>query len=481
MTLRSILNNIWRAKATDRAIGITLAFCLFALIACKFVLAEYASSLLIPSYIIVFGLISVISFQKPFWGIAVIAVGLPVELLLPPISFATSLYPIMGAATLCGYLFHELFVRRVQPVFTWTHVLGALFVLWFSLSNPNAAFVVGNRSWFFTFLQLLVLLWLTTQLVNTREKERKLLLAFAIASVVSALFAIPQVTYGMDSATSIRATGLTGHPNGAARIYVLAIMFLAYFVFTVKRRSSQYLSLIGIAILFAALAATVSRTGLLLLLTAGGSVLVFPGRQLKRKKIEVLSSLLLGALFVVPSDYWRIAAGILSSIVTGTDSVGFRYMQWEAGFQMWRDHFLSGVGVGQFQTTIPFYGTQFTPFYGLGYVSHNFILGLLAETGIIGAMLFVGICCATILALIRAIGKTSIENKLPLYVWLTALIIILLGGSTADIHFDKMLWFLLGIKGLNKKPVCFSTTAAHGHRYSRPIGAISCSSHFFYQ
>jgi O-antigen ligase len=448
MTLRSILNNICHAKATDRAIGITLAFCLFALIACKFVLAVHAPSLLIPSYIFVFGLISVISFQKPFWGIAVIAFGLPVELLIPSISFATSLYPIIGAATLCGYLLHVLLVKRVRPVFTWTHVLGALFVLWFSLSNPNAAFVLGNRVWFFTFIQLLVFMWLTTQLVNTREQEKRLLLAFAIASVVSALFAIPQVTYGMDSATSIRATGLTGHPNGAARIYVLAIVFLAYFVFSEKRRSWQYPSLIGLGILFAALAATVSRTGLLLLLTAGGSILVFPGHQLKRKKIEVLSSLLLGALLVVPSDYWRIAAGILPSIVTGTDSVGFRYMQWEAGFQMWRDHFLSGVGVGQFQTTIPFYGTQFTPFYGLGYVSHNFILALLAETGIIGALLFVGVFCATMLALIQAIGTTSIENKLPLYMWLTALIIILLGGSTADTHFDKMLWFLLGIKGI---------------------------------
>ena len=296
-------------------------------------------------------------------------------------------------------------------------------------------------------------MFLTTQLVRKNNEQRILLTAFIATSLISALFAIPQVQYGFDSATSLRAVGLAGGPNGAARLNILAILSLSFLAMTSSRALTRYILLAGVVLLFAGVAATVSRTGLLLLFLAVALLLLSPGIQLKRIKIEFLVVMLLSAIVIVPNEYWRIASGIFTSILTGADSIGFRYMQWEAGAQMWHDHFWSGVGVGQFKTQVPFYGVQFLPFTGIGYVSHSLILGLLTETGIIGTMLSFVMICSTVVTLLASLRKRkSKDATLRSYFWFGILFLVTLGGSTGDMQDSKFLWFVLGISGLSFTP-----------------------------
>jgi len=59
-----------------------------------------------------------------------------------------------------------------------------------------------------------------------------------------------------------------------------------------------------------------------------------------------------------------------------------------AAFNMWIDNFFLGVGYRNFQTYLPIYDIEGIPY--MTYVSavHNWILGLLAENGILGFLLF---------------------------------------------------------------------------------------------
>ena len=129
----SFLGQLWPAKASNKSIGSVAAICFLGLLFAKFVLHPISPSLCPPLYAVIFLTLGWIAFQRPLWGIVTIVALLPVERLLPSVSFATSVYPVLGVFTLAGYVVHDLLIRRAKPVITWTHLFGFCFLLWISL------------------------------------------------------------------------------------------------------------------------------------------------------------------------------------------------------------------------------------------------------------------------------------------------------------------------------------------------------------
>ncbi len=466
--MTDMLREAWPARARNRVIAYWVLGALATLLLAKITADFGHHSVALILRIVSFSVVGWIAFQRPQWGIVILAGTLPVEMLLPPVKFATSMYPVMGGATLAGYVVHHLIIKKEHPSFTWPHLFAVLFLFWISVSNPAAAFTRGGYLWFMTFLQLTIFLWLTTQLIRT-ERERMLILsAFTGSAVLSALWALPQVQFGIDSASSFRAGGLTGGPNITGAVYGIGVVFLFHLATITDKFFVRLGAIVCSVVLFAGLASTVSRTALIALILGLLFLFFTDFQRMKKQKLQFLILFVLVSIICIPQGFWQIASGILTSILTGTDSIGFRYMQWEAALSMWKDNPWAGVGIGQFRYAVVFYGEQFVPFYGLGYGAHNIVLALMTETGFVGTMLFMLMITTSFASLFRLFKEESPARRQFAAMWLTVSLMALFRGVTADTHFEKMLWLFVGFHGTPIKLAVLAPVAAKVRNLIRP-------------
>jgi len=129
------------------------------------------------------GVLTILVITHPYYGVAFTAASLPILDLLPEIPYFSSIVPLIGAITIIGYLFK----KRTKPFkFNYVYLFSLLFVAWIFVSNPQAAWFGSERNWFFTFIQLWALLFLSGELLDTPEKQKIVMLIFSISAVASA-------------------------------------------------------------------------------------------------------------------------------------------------------------------------------------------------------------------------------------------------------------------------------------------------------
>lgn len=450
------MQSLLRNRSTQARFALAFTVCLVGLMLCKQLQPYDGIGLLTYIRWAILAVACIAVFLRPLWGVVVVTASLPVGQLFPDIPFATSVFPMFGAMLLAGYLRAVLRGNLPRPAVTMTHACALLFILWIVASNPAAAVNMGDRVWIWTFIQLFVLMFVATQLLRNDADHRVVMRAFVVASVLSALVAIQQVQFGPTSADSVRASGLSYGANEGGKWFVMAIVFLVHLRRLIVHKWMKLVPLAAIAVLMAGLAATVSRTSFLLLFI-GFAIMAIERNSLFRERLFEFSAALIAAgLFLIPAEYWHIISGILSSIIQGSDSAGFRYMQWDAGFAMWGDHPVAGVGIGRFEAHTAYYGYNFIPFYGLRWSAHNTYVTLLAETGLVGFVLFMGMVAAGIAGLVKgSFADWKEKPSSPHYTWLAAILVLLVGGLTGDDHVHKFIWMILGIAGIRFGSISF--------------------------
>lgn len=390
--------------------------------------------------------------KQPYLGIVFTVASLPLTDLLPPIPYATSVVPLIGGMALVSYIFQQRWdlSERSKIRLKKGHYLGLLFVAWLFLSNPSAALFLGSRNWLLTFIQLWILSWLAGQLLTTPRQHQTLMWIYAAVAVFSALFTIQKITFGGGPSLILRGNGFAGGANSAARYFTIALVFLVYLRNNTEK--GPFLSgalLSSIAVLVVGVAYTVSRTGFLLLVVAIGMLLIQRSLSGSQQQLAFLATLAITVIFFIPDLILTLLRfdNMLQAVQLGTDTVGLRYTLWEAGWQMWSDHPLAGVGIGQFPSNLPFYGkTLHLKFQNLG--AHNMYIQILAETGIIGLILFAGLLGSALKSLRQAARLSNPVASSLAWTWLIVLVVLLLGGITKNDHFDKLLWLVIGI-GVN--------------------------------
>lgn len=386
--------------------------------------------------------------RYPFIGIIITIVSLPLLELLPSIPYATSAISLLGGVTLASYLAQGLTRRQYTRIpFPNGLIWGALFMLWIFVTNPAAAILPddGNRSWLFTFVQLGILAWLAARLLDDSQKLRVLMWAYSIAAVISASYAAQQGFVGQSIKESIRSGGLASGANAAARYYVVALLFLYILQGRTRHRLLRLMMWLGISVLIFGTLVTVSRTGLLLLVATIG-LLIIQRVGAQRRIYGVLVFLI--ALFVTwiyADNVLSILRSILPAMQEGSDTIGLRYGLWRAAVRMWVDNPIFGVGIGQYTQQLPFYGKDLLPSYRLGLGAHNMYIQVLAETGIIGLILFITFLGKALYALWRAANDPQNERAVLAQTWFIVLLIMLIGGMTKHDHFDKLVWLSAGI------------------------------------
>lgn len=270
------------------------------------------------------------------------------------------------------------------------------------------------------------------------------MISFVFMSVISAGLAIWEVQIGATSESSLRGQGLTTHPGVAALWFLLSFVFLLHLRESSNQKTARFIYLLLMGIIFLGIVATVARTVFLVFLI----ILLWmffssiSNKSPVSKFRPIFLTLVISALIVSP-QYWLIAAGIPYSILEATGSIGFRYMQWKAGLGMFFSHSIAGVGIGQFTEVLPFYRPEVVPFYGLGYSAHSIYVALLAETGMVGFLLYACWMGSRIKILVYLVRQKQSGISSLAWTWLVAIIAILLVGTTADVQYNKFLWIAL--------------------------------------
>jgi len=384
--------------------------------------------------------------RRPYLGIALTATSLPVIDLLPPIPLLTSAVPLIGAITLVGFMLHRV-MEPEKPLFSFgsVHILGLLFIGWMFLVNPQAAWFGATRNWVLTFLQLWVLAWLAGELLDTPEKHHVFMWVYSIGTITSALVVIQQGKIGEDIDTSLRVSGFAGGANSAARYFVVAIVFLSYLRTVMNQRLPRLLAIVGMTVTIIGVFLTVSRTGILLLFAALGLLVLLRPRRKHQFQLIFVFAIALFALWFLADSIFDIVKSIIPAITQGTDTVGVRYGLWQAGWRMWLDNILQGVGIGLYPEQLRYYAQDLLPvrFWSVG--AHNMYVQVLAETGLIGFGLFVLLLIMSLRNIWRA-GNINDVNIFSLRnVWFIVFLVMLLGGITKNDHFDKLIWLVMGI------------------------------------
>lgn len=399
--------------------------------------------------IIIGGCGAVIIFQYPPIGISLVILSTPLSNLLPDIPYLSSAAPLFGLVTLTAYILKQNPDKCINLKLSQTELIALLFIFWIVVSNPQASILGNSRSWAVTFVQLLVLLWLSTHFVTSKQDHQMIMMALALGILFSAIIAVIQ-SGGYVSLTQ-RAVGLAGGANTAARYFIYGLVLFLYLLEHASTKNIYKVFLIiGILICITGVIFTGSRSGIILLF------IVFGYHVIKSFNFKLNSIIISIILILSVFAYFQFVEGtmltpnaILNSLIKGTDTVGIRYDLLETGWKMFLDQPISGVGIGMFENYFSFYGPPalknrpFTP--------HNTYIQVLSETGFIGLLLFLGLILVSIISKIENVKreKNLKQNNTYLAInetWLIILILLLIGALTKTDLVDKFFWFLLGVQ-----------------------------------
>ena len=322
-------------------------------------------------------------------------------------------------------------------------LLQVLFVLYMALTalwspNPSAAIVQLS-----TFILLLFLTWIIANFVSHPKHVTYFTHAFVIYGTVLALFALIEfqnLSYNAISEyQSFRASSISKNPNISAMYMVISFAIVTSLI---GHNNSIPMNISFIAILIiitAGILSTASRGGILASIFVLILSLVFTYNR-KRSVLTILFTAIIVVVILTRfPDYHRILVARLYGQTS--DLTGFRLELIDVAIEYFSERPINGIGLGGFR----YYNPAIT-----SKVPHNTYMGLLAETGMIGFILFSSLF---IMALrnIYCAWKLCFELHLDVRIQaaMRAILLSLLGmmvllffGDGSD---DKMLWVLLGL------------------------------------
>ncbi|MEW6441252.1 MAG: O-antigen ligase family protein [bacterium] len=366
------------------------------------------------------------------------------------------------------YLLHGL-LKRSQPLQVPLFWLCLAYTLWAALS-----IVIGGHtlriemlkiSHLVSLLKIVALFLYFYVILNLIEDlgDMKVLLKFWIitGTLVGLLGIGGALAYQLFhirnfAAGDFRAMGTLGNPNLFAGY--LTTTFLLSYVYIVLGGNKRFLIPCmvthGVAILLSA-----SKGSVAAFAVGAFTLMVFLPRRRVRILALALGTLTAAAVVYLASDDSRVYMDRILSITDLDDKSHQRRLAlWTTSLEIWEDHALFGVGLGNFALASPEQalpegtGTKWSA-AGLGgvkrelAVSHSTYLSLLCEMGLPGLFLFLAIFLCFVFTLLRRISRTpASEPALKIHAALLASIVSTLAqAGVANVENSRAIWASLGI------------------------------------
>jgi putative inorganic carbon (HCO3(-)) transporter len=288
--------------------------------------------------------------------------------------------------------------------------------------------------------------------LRTRRDLAIVIGAIILGAIIAATFAVLQPPNPEIVVESARATGTIGDPNELAAVLLVGLALGAGFA--VGRRHAplaRLAAVIAIPLCLAGVFESLSRGGLVALGALMIAGTIFAGRW--RIGITVLVVTIATGGFIYFTQLAPLPARErVSSAKGGTGRTDL----WTVGWRMVQAHPLNGVGVGNFPTSAAQYtlrpGTiERTDliFNEQPFVTHNTYLQILAETGFVGLLLFLGVIAGCMRLALRAARLWARRGDRTMEALARAMFLGLCGMLVADffisVMYSKLLWVLISL------------------------------------
>ena len=358
-----------------------------------------------------------------FFFLLLFAASVPLEAIahLGPLGSTARVAGIAAAASGAYALCTDF---RARPVNSTFFASGA-FVAWIALSyfwseDPIKTFARAS-----TCLQLLLLAWLIWQEARSSDACLALMKAYVAGAAIACADAI--ITHHPVHRGVPRFS--IGDPNDFGVVVVIAMVMAYHVAVTSSSRLTRVACACFLPLGALGIFLTASRTAVVALLLAV-LVMLFDRRNLGTRRLTVIA--LMTAVMAVVVVH-NVSQSQLNRIATTRSEVAGgsldqRTTQWAISVRTFGGHPILGVGAGTFRDI----SQQET---GVSSPAHSVFLGLLADTGVPGLILFVVI----LLTLAPGIGRLSGNTRRA---WVAIGLIWLIGAFTLSWEHRKITWFL---------------------------------------
>jgi putative inorganic carbon (HCO3(-)) transporter len=287
----------------------------------------------------------------------------------------------------------------------------AAFLVWVTISAAWSFSPSDAGSQIGTWWQSAVMFLIVATTLTTVRDIRAVTFAFVIGACLSVLIGLlgfggPTNNAVRIAAVGNRLTGGGGDPNYQASAFLAAMFVAGGLVSVVQSRRAKLMMGFALAFITVGFIATESRGGLLALGVAAVAAFVL----LPDQRRQVLGALGIGALGL---GVWVVIRhNALARITDFSGGTSGRSDQWTIAWKIFKQHPLIGVGINNFRQFEPRYVLQ--PGTTLNHVHlvaetpeivHNAFLQFLAETGVVGFVLFLLIVAGCLRATWQAIQR----------------------------------------------------------------------------
>ncbi len=294
------------------------------------------------------------------------------------------------------------------------------------------------------------LLFIVYAAVRTRRDLLLLAVTFVLGCAIAAAYGIVHPPAAVSDTVS-RTGGTLGDPNELAAVLVVGL--LAGAAMTVVRSVPSPVRVGALAscmICVAGIALSVSRGGLLAL----GAALIIGVFVAGRWRVHMAVLTVVVALATVGYFTAYAPSQVLQRLTTANGGSG-RSDIWRVGLRMFEAHPVAGVGTGNFPVVSVHYllkpGTITASRFIVDdpQVAHNTYLNILAENGVVGAALFIGIlgfalrCYQLAWRGFRRSGDRDLE--IVAYAVFTGFVGFLAASFFLSEEFSKQLWILVAL------------------------------------
>lgn len=312
------------------------------------------------------------------------------------------------------------------------HIMVFAFVLWNAASAFWSVDIDATTRRIVTYTQLAVLVMIVWDVCNSERAVRALLQAYVLGAYVAVGGLFSNYIAAGGAAYDHRLSAEGFNANDLALILALAVPMAWYLAALVDAKTRYWLTLANYAYIPTALVSislTASRGALLALVPA----FLFIAISLTRFKLYqriVLFVVVVGSVLalqpLVPKSSLERFATTGAEVTEG--NLNGRLPIWRESIALMSEHAIVGVGSGGMRTA----ATQ------TGKVTHNVVLSMLVEVGLVGFALFMAV-------LGIATYHATRPPKWASRFWLTMLLVWALGGLTHNVEEKKTTWLLLSL------------------------------------
>ena len=287
--------------------------------------------------------------------------------------------------------------------------------------------------------------------VSMKEGHGHILITAAVCSFVNAaatiLFFIVPSLYkfmhtiyhewpaGTDNGKFGFKAALTNHYSHNAMLIIPVILILTSYLLTSKKKGHKKFAIIALVISAFAIILTAKRAHLLFGVAAVVVTYLIIGKGNKFKRVFLLGiiAVLAVALFYIASLYVPQINLVLQRFETvGEDnSSTTRLKMWALAFTLFRNHPIFGAGWGAYKFLYS------ETFHKDPLDAHNVYIQMLAETGVIGFIIFVFTAFSALYVTIRYIKKRKTLN-MPIVYSLVMQMFVLMYCTTGNCIYDIM-------------------------------------------